>query len=76
MKRIVLTDDSGRILASGPATEDLVPSGLHFGYRLLRGQHIHTVELPEHVQTLKALQELHKTHRVEKGDGISQLIPV
>jgi hypothetical protein len=74
MKRIILTDESGRILASAPAAEDLGSPGVHFGYRPLRGQHSHTVEIPSHVQTLEALQELHKTHRVEKAEGVSLLI--
>jgi hypothetical protein len=76
MKRIILADESGRILASAPAPEDLGGSGIHFGYRPLRGQHSHTVDIPAHIRTLEALQELHKTHRVEKAEGVSRLVRV
>ena len=74
MTRIILTDDTGRILASAPSAEDLGSPGIHFGYRPLRGQHSHTVEIPTHIRTLEGLQELHKTHRVEKTGGVSRLI--
>ena len=47
-----------------------------FGFTPLEGQHVHEVELPEHVKTIQHLQDLHKTHQVSVEGERAKLVPM
>jgi hypothetical protein len=68
MRRLIVSDKSGRIIATGPHPEEVPEMRGKFGFAPLKDQQVHEVELPEHVRTIEQLQELHKTH-VVKAEG-------
>jgi hypothetical protein len=78
MKRLIITDAQGNIIATGPHPDDVRhadhPQEGRFGFLPLEGQAIHEVELPEHVQTIEHIQQLHKSHRVTVENGVAKLI--
>jgi hypothetical protein len=76
MKRLVLTNDIGDILATGPHPGDCpqgngLPTG--FGFVPLSGQHLHVVQFPDHIRTMDDLEEIHRTYKVIKRNGQSRL---
>lgn len=73
MRRIIVSDESGRIIATGPHPEDVAEMRGKFGFMALPGQKVHEVELPAHITTLKQLQELHSTHHVKLEGGRARL---
>jgi hypothetical protein len=78
MKRLILTDATGKIVATGPHPDDLQHAGQsskgRFGFMPLAGQTVHEVELPAHVTTIEHLQQLHTSHRVAVEDGVAKLV--
>lgn len=46
-RRLIVTDRSGRIVATGPHPEDVPEMRGKSGFTPLEGQHVHEVELPE-----------------------------
>lgn len=75
MKRIIVTDQSGRIIATGPHHQDIPGLQGKFGFAPLKGQQVHEVELPDHVSKLEHIADLHKTHRVVVTGGSPKLTP-
>jgi hypothetical protein len=73
VRRLVVADGDGRILASAPHADDLgeVTRGPRFtGFVELAGQHVYVVDVPPAVATAEGLLTLHVSHRVdvtEKG---------
>jgi hypothetical protein len=76
MRRLVVTDRIGRIVATGPHPEDVPEMRGKFGFAALEGQSTHEVELPEHVRTIQHLQDLHKTHQVSVDGARARLVPI
>ena len=74
MKRLIVTDSNGQIIASGPHPDDVPDAPVRFGFEALEGQKVHEVELPEHVTTVEHLQELHRTHVLNVKGKIAQLV--
>jgi hypothetical protein len=77
MKRVVVTSESGNIIATaphfdenyrssdgGPNVQEIVP---------LSGQFVHLVEFPDGVQSAEALLAFHRTHRVRVTNGKAAL---
>ena len=75
MKRLIVSDGSGRIIATGPHPDDVPEMRGQFGFATLRGQHGHEVELPEQVTSTQHVQELHQTHEVKVEGEQPTLIP-
>jgi hypothetical protein len=79
MRRIVVTDQLGRILATCPHPDDANPSEpgapRHLGFVALEGQQVHTVEIPAELQTHDGLLTIHASHSVVVTDGEARLIP-
>jgi len=65
MKRLIVSDRSGRIIATGPHPDDVPEMRGKFGVAPLQGQHVHEVELPEQVTSIQHVQELQQTHQVK-----------
>lgn len=66
MKRQVLINDLGEILATGPHPEDLETGdgGPHYGgFEAKTGQYLHTVEFPDDASPAQ-IGDMHRTHRV------------
>lgn len=76
MRRLVVSDRSGRIVATCPHPEDLPETRGKFAFAALKGHDIHEVELPEHVRTIEHLEDLHRTHQVSVEGERSTLVPV
>lgn len=74
MRRLIVSDRSGRIIATGPHPEEVPEMRGKFGFAPLRDQYVHEVELPDHVRTIEHLQELHKTHVVNVEGKIARLV--
>lgn len=74
MKRIIVTDESGQIIATGPHPEEESETAVTFGFNALEGQQVHEVELPDHVTTVEYLQELHATHVVKVEGKRAKLV--
>jgi hypothetical protein len=74
MKRLIVADKNGRIIATGPHPEEVPEMRGKFGFSPLKNQYVHEVELPEHVKTIEHLQELHKTHVVKVEGKSAKLI--
>lgn len=74
MKRLIVANAHGEILATGPHPDDSPQTAgkkSQFGFIALKGQYLHEVELPAHVKTTEQLLELHRTHIVRKeGDKV------
>lgn len=79
MRRSVVIDQSGRILAVGPHPDDVEPSEpngpVYLGYIPQQGQQVHTVEFPE-VKTMDEVHRILSTHRVHVTDGKAQLAKI
>jgi hypothetical protein len=75
MKRLIVADNSGRIIASGPHPDDIPEMKGRFGFAPLTGQSVYEVDLPDHVKTVEHLQELHKTHVVQVEGKVAKLLP-
>jgi hypothetical protein len=76
MKRLIVSNTKGEILATAPHPADQVEtqdkkSG--FGFLPLKGQQVHEVELPAYVKTMDHIVELHKTHLVLVESGVAKL---
>lgn len=76
MRRLVVSDKDGRIIATGPHPAEVPVMRGKFGFAPLEGQQVHEVELPEHVKTLEHLQDLHTTHVVKVEGKRARLMPV
>jgi len=78
MRRLVVTDKSGRIIATGPHPADYPNAAqgrnASFGFAALKGQTVHEIELPEHIKTIEHIRALHKSHQVKIKDGKPQLV--
>lgn len=79
MKRIIVTDEKGTILASGPDpadTEARTDGGpTQWGYTPLQGQRVHLVDVGR-VESIEDLERLHKTQRVEGTGDQARLVAV
>jgi hypothetical protein len=78
MRRLVVTDQRGRILATSLHPEDKEAgrekdAPRHLGFIPLPGQKVHVIEFPESLSALESLRRLHETHRVGVVDGKPQL---
>jgi len=78
LKRLILTDKSGRIIATGPHPAEYpeAASGRKssFGISALKGQQVHEVELPDHIKTIEDIQALHKSHQIKVEAGKPTLV--
>ena len=74
MKRLIVTDNSGQIIATGPHPDDEPEVQVRFGFEALDGQQVYEVELPEYVTTVEHLQELHQTHGVHVEGKTAKLV--
>jgi hypothetical protein len=74
MKRLIVTDNSGQIIATGPHPDDEPETQVRFGFEALDGQQVYEVELPEYVTTVEHLQELHQTHVVKVAGKTAKLV--
>jgi hypothetical protein len=72
MRKQVVVDDSGRILAIGPHPDDAERDGenapTYQGFEPLEGQQVHTVEFPD-ASSEQEVQEMLTSHRVRVEDG-------
>ena len=79
-RRIVLTDTTGRILATSIQPDDIVitdPAAPTFGgYLPLEGQVVHTIDLPSHLIDHDGLKQLHLEYLVEVDNGVARLAPI
>jgi hypothetical protein len=73
MRRQIVVDQEGRILATAPHPEDHLSSGAgnprSLGFMPLKGQKIHTVDLPAELSDGEGLRKLHKTYRIRVTNG-------
>lgn len=76
MRRLVVSDSLGRIIATGPHPEEVPDMRGKFGFTPLKNQQVHEVDLPEHVRTIEHLRELHKTRVVKKEGKTVKLVKV
>jgi phosphatidylethanolamine-binding protein (PEBP) family uncharacterized protein len=77
MKRLVVADANGIIVASGPHPDDLPKAAGEvgfFGITPPSGHHVHDVELPVHIKTVEQIMELHKSHFVKVESGLTKLV--
>jgi len=78
MKRLIVTDQSGKIIATGPhpseTVEVLQGQKVGFGYIPLEGQQVHEVDLPEHIRTGEQLIALHTSHYIKLERGVPKLV--
>jgi hypothetical protein len=74
MKRLIVADEYGTIIGSGPHPDDGRDPNLNFGFLPLEGQSIHEVDLPSDIQNLKQLVDLHTTHTVKVDRGRAYLV--
>jgi hypothetical protein len=79
MRRLVLVDRSGAILATVPHPEDMGPqepgAPVFVGIEPLEGQTVHTVTVPEDLQSAEGLLKLHESYTVQEtaqGPRLSQ----
>lgn len=79
MKRLVVTNKAGDIIATAP---DFEASGYPRSkngaptFQIiipLRGQYVHRVEFPDDALTVEALLRFHQTHRVRATKGAATL---
>ncbi len=76
MKRLIVTNLKGEILATAPHPEDQIEtrdrkSG--YGFLPTNDQQVHEVELPSYVTTMDHIVHLHKTHLVHVHSGVARL---
>lgn len=76
MKRLVVSDNSGHIIATGPHPDEKRDGQVMYGFNALDGQRIHELELPEHVSTIEHVVELHTTHVVRVDGNKATLVAV
>ena len=74
MKRLIVADKTGRTIAIGPHPDDYPAANWTLGFAPLKGQNIHEVQLPAHVNSLEHVRELHKTHRVKVEARVAKLV--
>ena len=75
MKRLIITDSDGKIIATGPHPDDEDSSSNgRFGMLPLDGQTVHEVELPDHMTTAEHIHRLHQSYGVEVSDGVAKLV--
>jgi hypothetical protein len=79
MRRLVVADRSGLILATSPHPEDTAPADpqapRYLGYIPLPGQQVHVVDIPEPLLRPAALRLLHETHHIVIREGQANLAP-
>jgi hypothetical protein len=74
MKRLVVSDNSGRIIATGPHPDEKPDGHVRYGFNALDGQQIHELELPEHIRSIEQVVELHTTHVVRIHGSTARLV--
>ncbi len=80
MKRSVVIDDQGTILAIGPASGRIegqrhAGAPTHHAFLPRAGQHAHEVEFSDEIATVEDLLHVHTTHRVRVVEGRAELEP-
>jgi hypothetical protein len=65
MKRLIVADKNGRIIATAPHPDEIPGIKGKFGFVPLKGQYVHEVDLPEHIKTPDHLQQIHTTYVVQ-----------
>jgi hypothetical protein len=78
MKRVVVTNKAGDIIATAPHFDDTYPKPADAGPTVqsivpFRGQFVHLVEFPNEAESPEALLDFHATHRVRVKKGIAGL---
>ncbi len=76
MKRLIVTDNSGHIIATAPHPDEIPGMKGKFGFAPLKNQYVHEVDLPEQIKTLEHLQQMHKTYVVQVEGKRSKLLAV
>jgi hypothetical protein len=74
VKRLVVSDQNGHIIATGPHPDEKPDSHVMYGFNALDGQQIHELELPAHIRTIEQVVELHTTHVVEVAGNTARLV--
>jgi hypothetical protein len=77
MKRLVVLDESGKIVATAPHPDDFGDAEGEggFGVLPLDDDHVvYEVELPDHVTTFEDIQRLHESHTVVIEEGRGKLV--
>jgi len=72
MRRLVVVDASGTIVATAPlpAVEPSVPGAPVFvGFAPGDGQEVHELDLPQELSSEEGLRKLHSSYRVEMDGG-------
>jgi hypothetical protein len=74
MRRQVVVDRQGRILATAPHPEDHPPSAgargpRSLGFVPLKGQKVHTVDIPSELSDAEGLSKLHKSYSIRLSGG-------
>jgi len=70
----VLTDESGRIIATMRPVEQPGEGPAHLHMPARPGQKVHHVDLPEELRHLRSLASLHDTHRIEVTGQEARLV--
>ena len=70
MRRLVVVDRTGTIVATAPHPDDVADGNGRFGFLPLEGHTVHELELPDGIETIEHIQELHRTHRVSVDGSI------
>jgi hypothetical protein len=77
MKRSVVTDETGKVLATCPLIETNAGAStdqpIHLGFAPMPGQRVHIVEIPEELNSREGLMALHTSYRVVVQDGIPHM---
>jgi hypothetical protein len=75
MKRLIVTDEDGTIVATGPHPHEFPGSTAEggFGLAALDGQTVHEVELPDDLTTIEQIRRLHHSHRITMENGVAKL---
>lgn len=77
MRRLLVTNEDGDILATGPHPDDgkeTAGEKTKFGFFPLDGQYVHEVDLPLEIKTVEQVLALHRTYRVRRDAERATLV--
>lgn len=79
MRRLVLVDDSGNIVATAPHPEDMDPpepgAPQFVGLAPSEGQQVHVMTVPTELSSDEGLRTLHSSYRVEATESGASFAP-
>jgi hypothetical protein len=74
MKMTLVTDTAGHIIATFAHASGGKDAPTRFGIVPRENQHVHELDVPEHLATNANVHKLHDTHRIDVAGGIAKLV--